>query len=331
MRNHNLLGPWIRRFLVEHLVSERNLARNTQMSYRDALVILLPFVAGALKTQVDKLTVDDLSPEIVRTFLNYLETDRKCSGATRNARLGAIHSLARYIGNHSPEHVAWCGTMRNIPFRKVGQPTMAYLDKQEIEAILNSPTRRTAQGERDYSLLLFLYNTGARVDEAVRVAIGDISWNGTASVRLNGKGSKIRRCPIWPITLEVLKPLIAGRSDDQRVFLNRLGLPLTRFGAYDLVERHVARATSVVPSLSRKTISPHTFRHTTAVHLLRSGVDINTIRAWLGHVSLDTTHIYAEVDLEMKSKALAHFDLPDIGRHKAKRPDASTLSFLRGL
>jgi site-specific recombinase XerD len=331
MRNHNLLGPWIRRFLLEHLVSERNLSRNTQMSYRDAMVILLPFAAGALRTQVDRLTVDDLSPDVLRKFLEHLETDRKCGGATRNARLGAIHSLARYIGNHSPEHVAWCAAVRTIPLRKVRQPTMAYLDKPEIDAILNAPIRRTAQGERDYALLLFLYNTGARVDEAVRVAIGDISWTEPGSVQLNGKGAKIRRCPLWPVTIDVLKPLVAARSDEQRVFLNRLQQPLTRFGAYNLVERHVARATAVVPSLSRKAISPHTLRHTTAVHLLRSGVDINTIRAWLGHVSLDTTHIYAEVDLEMKAKALSHFDLPRLPPQKRKRQDPDTLNFLRGL
>jgi len=331
MRNHNLLGPWIRRFLLEHLVAERNLARNTQMSYRDAMVILLPFAASALKTQVEKLTVDDLSPAILRSFLGHLETDRKCSGATRNARLGAIHSLARYIGNHSPEHVGWCALVRSIPFRKVRQPTMAYLDKPEIDAILNAPSRRTPQGERDYALLLFLYNTGARVDEAVRVAVGDITWSGTGSVQLNGKGSKIRRCPLWPITINVLRPLVAGRSDEQRVFLNRLGQPLTRFGAYDLVERNVARATAVVPSLSGKTVSPHTLRHTTAVHLLRSGVDINTIRAWLGHVSLDTTHIYAEVDFEMKAKALAHLNLPDSPIQRQKRRDPDMLSFLRAL
>jgi integrase/recombinase XerD len=331
MRNQNVLGTWVRRFLLEHIVSERNLSRNTQISYRDALVILLPYAASTVKTQIDKLTVDDLSPEVLRRFLEHLETDRKCSGATRNARLGAIHSLARFIGNHSPEHVAWCAAVRSIPFRKVQQPTMAYLDKPEIDAILNAPSRRTAQGQRDHALLLFLYNTGARVEEAVRVAIGDISWSGTFAVQLNGKGSKPRRCPLWPITIDVLKQLVAGRSDEQRVFLNRLRQPLTRFGAYNLVERSVCRATALLPSLSRKTISPHTFRHTTAIHLLRSGVDINTIRAWLGHVSLDTTHIYAEVDLEMKAKALTHFDLPDVPPQKRKRQDPDTLSFLRGL
>jgi len=331
MRNHNLVGPWIRRFLLEHLVSERNLARNTQISYRDALVLLLPFAARTLKTQVDKLAVDDLSPEVLRRFLEHLETERKCSGATRNARLGAIHSLARFIGNQSPEHIAWCAAVRNIPFRKVRQPTMAYLDKPEMDAILNAPNRGTAQGERDYALLLFLYNTGARVEEAVHVVIGDINWSGTGIVQLNGKGSKVRRCPLWQITLDVLKNLVVGRAVDQRVFLNRLGQPLTRFGAYDLVERNVARATAAMPSLSRKTISPHTLRHTTAVHLLRSGVDINTIRAWLGHVSLDTTHIYAEVDFEMKAKALTHLELPESPGPFKKRLDPDTLTFLRAL
>ena len=138
MRDNNRIGPWIRRFLLEHMVAERNLARNTQLSYRDTLVLLLPFAARNRKTPIDRLTVEEISPAVVRLFLEHLEKERNCCGATRNLRLGAIHALAKFIGLHSPEHLAWCTEIRTVPFRKVSQPTMAYLDKPEMEAILSA-------------------------------------------------------------------------------------------------------------------------------------------------------------------------------------------------
>jgi integrase/recombinase XerD len=331
MRDNNRIGPWIRRFLLEHMVAERNLARNTQLSYRDTLVLLLPFAARNRKTPLDRLTVEEISPSVVRLFLEHLEKERNCCGATRNLRLGAIHALAKFIGLHSPEHLAWCTEIRTVPFRKVSQPTMAYLDKPEMDAILSAPNRQTELGARDYALLLFLYNTGARVDEAAHVTVENLSWSGCVCVQLMGKGSKLRRCPLWPSTVTALKELVRNRSANDRVFLNRFGAPLTRFGIYDLVERAVAQASENIPSLKKKRISPHSIRHTSAVHMLRAGVDINTIRAWLGDVSLDTTHIYAEVDLEMKAKALAYFDIPAATEQKYRQRDAGTISFLRAL
>jgi integrase/recombinase XerD len=297
MRDKSLIGPWIRRFLLEHLVAERNLARNTQRSYRDAMVMLLPFMARTTHTTVDRLTVEDLSPVMVRRFLEHLESERSCGGATRNLRLGAIHSLAKFIGSRSPEHIAWCTEVRAIPFRKTAVATMAYLEKPEIDAVLAAPDRSTERGVRDHAMLLFLYNTGVRADEAAHVTIGDLTWGSSSFVRVLGKGNKVRYCPLWPQTVEVLKLLVRGRPPNESVFLNRLGNPLTRFGIYDLVRKSVKQASKAVPSLRCKRISPHSVRHTSAVHMLRAGVDINTIRGWLGHVSLDTTHVYAEVDL----------------------------------
>jgi integrase/recombinase XerD len=331
MRDNELIGAWIRRFLLEHVVAERNLARNTQLSYRDTLVLLLPFAARNLKTPVDRLTVEHISAQLIRQFLDHLEKERHCNGATRNLRLGAIHSLAKFIGGRSPEHLAWCTEVRTVPFRKVSQPAMVYLDKPEMDAILNAPDRRTEQGARDYAVLLFLYNTGARADEAVHVTVEDLTWSGCASVQVMGKGSKLRRCPLWPSTVAVLKELVRGRAAHEAVFLNRLDQPLTRFGIYELVQRAVAEASTKLPTLKDKRISPHSIRHTSAVHMLRAGIDINTIRAFLGHVSLDTTHIYAEVDLEMKAKALAHCDIPGSAGPKRRPRDAETISFLRTL
>jgi integrase/recombinase XerD len=331
MRDHSLIGPWVRRFLLEHLVTERNLARNTQLSYRDTLILLLPYLSKAQRKSVDRLTIEDLSPSVVRAFLQYVEKERGCSGATRNLRLATIHSLAKFIGMHSPEHVAWCAEIHAIPFKKTAKSTLNYLDKPEMDALLQAPDLGRLLGMRDYALLLFLYNTGARADEVAHLSVGDIAWGSSPAVRLVGKGNKTRSCPIWTRTADVLKPLVTGRTVEDLVFLNRLHKPLTRFGIYSIVRRAVDRASRVLPSLGVKRISPHCVRHSCAVHLVRSGVDINTIRAWLGHVSLDSTNIYAEVDLEMKAKALAHCDLPEEVVTKPWHSDKSLIGFLKAL
>ncbi len=175
MRNASLLGPWIRRFLMEHLVNERNLARNTQRSYRDTLRLLLPALARRAHKPVDRLVVADLSADRLRQFLNELEEKRACAIATRNQRLAAIHALARFIGLHAPELVEWSGQVRTVPFKKAPKTLVPYLEKAEIEALLAAPDLTTAQGRRDHALLQFLYNAGARADEAAQVRIGDLT------------------------------------------------------------------------------------------------------------------------------------------------------------
>lgn len=332
MRDRNLLGPWVKRFLLEHLVAERNLARNTQASYRDTLTLLLPFVGGRASTAIDRLSVEDISPDIVRTFLKYIEHERGCSVATRNQRLSAIHSLARFVGTRSPEHLAWCTEVRSIPFKKAAKNVIGYLEKAEMEALLRAPDQRTALGARDHGLLLFLYNSGARADEAATLCVSNLQLGTSPSVRILGKGNKWRACPLWSITVAALRPLVAGRAPEDRVFRGRTGEPMTRFGVHRLVTTYAETAGKQVESMRDKRVSPHTIRHTTAVHLLRAGVDINTIRAWLGHVSLDTTHIYAEVDLEMKAKALASVDIADLPAAVYPRASSpSIMEFMRGL
>ncbi len=332
MNDRNLLGPWIRRFLLEHMVGERNFSLNTQASYRDTLTLLLPFAAKLGGRAIDRMIVDDLSPAIVRQFLNHVEHDRHCGGATRNLRLSAMHSLARFIGMHSPAHLSWCGEIRAIPFKKTAKTLIGYLDKSEMDALLAAPDRRTTIGARDYALLLFLYNSGARADEVAKLTIGRLRLSDPASVRILGKGNKTRVCPLWPATSSVLTRLVTGRNPNDPVFLGRTNQPLTRFGIHRVVTQYGKLASKSVPSMKDKRISPHSVRHTTAVHLLRAGVDINTIRAWLGHVSLDTTHIYAEVDLEMKAKALSRVDisgLPVASNRPAVLP--SLMAFLKQL
>ena len=328
-----LMGYWIRRFLLEHLIEERNLARNTQLSYRDTMLFLMTFAASSSGKTVDKLTTDHVSADCVRLFLVDLEQQRQCSISTRNQRLSAIHALARFVGEHSPEHIAWCAAIRAIPYKRTARPTMPYLEKPEIDALLASPDRQTAQGRRDHALLQFLYNSGARAEEAARLKIMDLDLTPPASVRLIGKGNKERRCPLWQATVLELQALITNRDPAEPVFRNRCRQPITRYGIHTMVERHVKSAGIHVPSLRKKRVSPHTIRHATAVHLLRSGVDINTVRAWLGHVSLDTTNIYAEIDLETKAKALAHCEIRDGGTkpHKSWLKDPDLMKFLRSL
>jgi site-specific recombinase XerD len=237
MTDQTLLGPWVRRFLLEHLVAERNLARNTQGSYRDALILLLPFAATQLHQPVDRLSIIQISSDLVRLFLTDLEQSRGCSIASRNQRLAAIHALARFVGEHSPEHIAWSGQIRTIPFKKASRTIIPYLDKPEIDVLLGSPDQQTAQGRRDHAVLQFLYNSGARAQEAAQLLISELDLAG-ASVKLRGKGGKERRCPLWPSTIEELKPLIQNRPPTACVFVNRCGHPITRFGIYAMVERY---------------------------------------------------------------------------------------------
>ncbi|MGQ7935276.1 tyrosine-type recombinase/integrase [Paraburkholderia sp. D1E] len=331
MADRALLGPWIRRFLVEHLTMERNLSTNTRASYRDVLVQLLPFAARRVGKSVDRLKITDLGPTLIRAFLADLEDARHCSVATRNQRLAGIHALARFIGESSPEHVEWCMQIRLIPFKKTTQGGVSYLDKPEMDALLAAPDRSSPRGRRDYALLLFLYNSGARASEACTVRIADIDWH-VRSVRLLGKGKKCRTCPLWPSTIEQLRLCAGSRHPEEPLFVNRNGQPMTRFGIHTMVERHAAKAAIQISSLSGKKASPHIIRHSTACHLLRSGVDINTVRAWLGHVSINTTNIYAETDLETKARALETCaPVVDMKHGKRWRDQPELMTFLRTL
>jgi integrase/recombinase XerD len=304
----DLAGPWVRRFLLEHVVGERNLTLNTQRSYRDAFRLLLPFVAKQCRRAVDQLELKHLSPKALRAFLQHLGQARHCCASTLNQRLAALRAWARFVGAESPEQVQWSGQVRSLCFKKTAPPLMPYLEKAEMQSLLLAPDRHHAQGRRDQALLLFLYNTGARASEAAQLTIGDVDFS-VPAVNLHGKGGKDRRGPLWPRTVAALKELVGQRLAREPIFLNHRGQSLTRFGIHTLVERYTTKAGRQIPSLKAKHASPHTIRHTTAMHLLRAGVDLNTIRAWLGHVSLQTTHRYAESNLEMKSKALAQCEL----------------------
>jgi integrase/recombinase XerD len=233
-------------------------------------------------------------------------------------------------------HVPWCGQVRLVPFKKTSQPHIHYLDKPEVDALLSTAKGDSVQARKDYALILLRYNSRTRVSEAVHLTIGDFEIRHPSGslqhvVKIFGKGSKTRYCPLWPATAAALAVITAGRQPEARVFLNRLGQPLTRSGVYALVDRYGQRAAAKQPSLKNKKVTPHVIRHTTACHLLKAGVDLNTIRAWLGHVSLDTTNIYAEIDVEMKSKALAKCEISGDGNRKRWRDDADLMAFLKSL
>ena len=335
MPDHSSIGYWVRRFLLEYLPHERGLSKNTQQSYRDAFRLLLPFVSSQSKVAVDRLTIDDISPQVILAFLRHLESDRASRTVTRNQRLATIHAFARFVGERCPEHVSWCGHVRLVPFKRHDKGTVPYLEKNEMDALLSAPDQRTEQGRRDHAILLFLYNSGARASEAVAVTKESLQFDptGVGSVKLNGKGRKVRFCPLWKSTMKELESLMRKGSETDSVFRNRYGEPLTRFGVHALVERYARSASQQVPSLMKKRVSPHTIRHTTATHLLRAGVDINTIRAWLGHVSLETTNIYAETDLSIKAKALAACEIGDSLSHPKRgwRENPSVMAFLQEL
>ena len=325
------LGPWLERFFLEHIITERNLAINTRDSYRDTFELLLPFVCSTLKKPDDRLLVRDITSSLVLQFLAHLEEDRGCSAQTRNQRLTAIRAFARFVGSRDPAHVAWCGHIRAIPSKKSTPQPIGYLTKVEIDAMLEVPDRKTLRGRTEYALLQFLYNTGARVSEATQLKVGDLGVGGRDGrhvlVTLHGKGGKIRQCPLLPDIERVLAEQVEGRADSDAVFLSRYRRPYTRFGVYRLVERCAAG----VPELKGRKITPHVLRHTIACHLVVAGVDINIVRAWLGHVSINTTNVYAEIDLEMKARALELCDIAEKNPSRPWKEKKGFMAFLKSL
>ena len=334
---------WIKQFLLEYIPSVRNQSNNTRASYRDCFKLLLPHVAKCLKKHVDELLINDITPENIKNFLNYIEDERKCTVKTRNQRLAAINAFAYYVSTYGPEYAEWSRLIHTIPVKKESvkvvngsvTPRLYYLEKNEMETLLNAPDRKTAQGERDYALLLFLYNSGARASEATSLTIGSLlymNYHTDPQVIIHGKGNKRRTCPLWKKTMDVLKPLIAGRNPSENVFLNRYGEPITRFGVYEMVSRYAVIAAQTIPSITNKRVSPHTIRHSTASHLLEAGVDMNTIRAWLGHVSVNTTNIYAEVNMQMKADALKTCEIEEKGKsQKTWKSNMKIMDFLADL
>lgn len=306
------LGGAVVRFFQEYLPTLRGMSRHTIQSYRDSMILFLGFAAADRQRPIESLELADINADRVGRFLAFLETERGNSITTRNARLAAVHTFARFLVTKHPEQLAGLQQVLGIPFKRgaVARP-IEYLEKIEIEALLAAINRNAPAGKRDYAMFSLMFNTGARVQEIVDLRVRDLRLESPCQVRFAGKGKKVRICPIWPRTAQLLRELIekqAGSAEDpasRYVFLNARGLSMTRFGVRYLLRRHVAAGAHTAPTLAGKRIHPHSLRHTTAIHLLKAGVEFATISQWLGHASLNTTMRYARADLDLKRQALA--------------------------
>ena len=317
MKTLHPLAPFVRTYFEDHLSCRRNLSRHTIHSYRDALKLFLGFAAEEVKRPATLLAVEEIHEQTVLAFLVSLEQVRGNSIQTRNHRLCALRGLFDYIGAREPLLLEHCRRIVTIPKKRGAVlPQIQYLEKAQISVILDAVPPQGALAHRDYALLLFMYNTGARVQEVADTRVSWITWTGSPKVSLLGKGQKWRSCPLWDNTIQHLKRLIEGRPSSTTapdwLFVNRDHQPLSRSGIADIVHRYAVKAASVEPSLLSLHVTPHTLRHTTAMHLLQSGVDVNVIRSWLGHASISTTNHYIEIDLAMKARAL---QACEIGSH----------------
>ena len=297
-------------FFHEWLVQQRNVSHHTVLSYRDSWRLFLRFVAAQKTKPVAKLGMDDLTAVEVLAFLKDVEQVRKSSIGTRNCRLAALHSFFKFVADREPLAAAQCAAVLGIPTKQAPVAEVRDLDEDEISAILAQPNRLKAEGQRDHVLLALLYNTGARIQEALDLSPRALRLESPFHVRLFGKGRKERICPLWPETVELLKAHLKRkpRREDEPIFVNRYGNPLKASGVRFKLKQYAAAAGKKVPSLLSKRVSPHRFRHATAVSLVTAEVDVTVIRSWLGHESLDTTNIYARANVEAKRKALEKVD-----------------------
>jgi site-specific recombinase XerD len=321
-------------FFHEWLGQQRNLSHHTVLSYRDTWRLFLRFVSEHQNRPVALLSLTQLNATEVLAFLLHIEQKRGVSIGTRNCRLAALHSFFAFVAQREPLAIAQCTEILRIPTKKTNRPAMCYLDTDEVTEILRQPDRSRLEGQRDHTLLAFLYNTGARIQEALDVCPLAIRFESPAQVQLFGKGRKDRVCPLWPETVALLKALLKRqpRANDEAIFVNCYGLPLGAAGVRFKLNQYLQEAAKQMPSLRQKNVTPHTFRHTAGVQLVAAGVDVTVIRSWLGHASLDTTNHYARANLETKRKALEQVDASTRpGKPPRWKRDAALLTWLDSL
>jgi integrase/recombinase XerD len=331
-----VLAHELRDFFSTHLPLVRGLSPKTVGSYRDTFVLLLRFLSKRHACAIVNLDLAHLGTEDLIAFLDDLERERGNCIATRNARLAAIHSFARFIATRLPEQVERCQGLLTIPTKRAPIRPVEHLEPDEIRAMIAAVDCRKPAGRRDLALLLTLFNTGARVQELLDIRLADLHLEGPCQVRLHGKGRKERVCPLWVETVEALQALLSqinGADPNPPIFRNCRGETLTRFGVRYLLCGYAERARTAAPRIAQKRIHPHTYRHSAAVYLLQSGVDIVTISHWLGHACIATTNRYAVSDLETKRKALERAGPIEKGNEAVAswRKDASILEWLEGL
>jgi len=302
------LSTLITDFFLRHLAAERNVSPHTTTAYRDALKLFLRFTTDRCHRAIDQLTINDLTASVVLDFLADLETRRRNTPRTRNARLAALQTFFRYVAMREPALASLCHPVFAIPSKKSVRPILGYLREEELSHFLAHVDRASPHGERDYVLLAVLYDTGARIQEVLDLTPHHFHFDTPAYVRVLGKGRRERLCPLLPQTARLVRRFLAaqgqGPDDTQPLLQNRRGARLGRHGARYILLKHLRCAAASMPSLARPKISPHTLRHTKAMHLLQSGVPLVTVKDFLGHADLQSTEVYVQADLEMKRDAL---------------------------
>ncbi|MCY1253441.1 Tyrosine recombinase XerD [compost metagenome] len=322
----------VQQFFTEYLVVQRAVSPRTVACYRDSMTLFLGYASQQLGKPPMAMRLADITPELVLGFLAHLERERHNSVRSRNLRLTALRAFLKFAGRRDVTALFAVERAMAVPMKRFERPLLGHLTRPEMIAVLRqSGTDRTAQ--RDHLLLSLLYNTGARVSEIVEVRVADVVLDGAACVHLHGKGRKERSVPLWKATAAAIRawlhanPQLRGSAS---LLPSRSGHPMTRCNVAQRLALAVNRAAADQPSLKTKRVSPHTLRHTTAMHLLQSGVPFNVIALWLGHESTNTTHRYVEANLEMKEKALARLEAPDI-KLKRFRASDDLLKFLQTL
>lgn len=328
----NLLPQLIRDFFHQWLRSQRRLSAATIASYRDSVRLLLNFVSQKNGRAASQQRLEDLDAPVILQFLDHIETERGNQIRTRNSRLAAVHSLLRYCAQQSPEALAVSARVLAIPSKRFERPLLGYLSVEELQAVVQAPNPGTWSGCRDRLLLALLYATGARVSEIVALNQQDVHWLDGAWVCLHGKGRKERQVPLQKSVAHQLKDWVKEQPDQPAapLFRNTRGERLTRFGVNHRLQLAVQQARLNCPALQDRSISPHTFRHTCAMHLLQAGTDLASIALLLGHASSSTTHLYVEADLSMKRKTLEKLPLMDL-KPGTFKPTDQVLAFLATL
>lgn len=322
----------VQQFFTDYLVAQRAVSPRTVACYRDALMLFLDFAGGKLHKAPTALLLVDIQPDLILAFLDHLEHDRHNCIRSRNLRLSALRTFLKFAGRRDVESLHVVERAMALPMKRFERPMLGFLTREEMMAVLGQPGS-TWPSQRDHLLLVMLYNSGARVSEIIGVRVVDVVLDGAACVHLHGKGRKQRSVPLWKTTvLEIRAWLRANPQLGPQAALlpNRDGHAMTRCNVAQRLELAVVRAAASQPSLAKKQVSPHTLRHTTAMHLLQSGVPFNVIALWLGHESPNTTHRYVEADLGMKERALARLEAPDT-KMRPFRPSDSLMRFLQTL
>lgn len=321
----------IQRYFTEHLMAHRNVSPQTIAAYRDTFRLLLGFLCDYRDCHPDKLTFEALDPDAVLAFLNHLEATRHNTVRTRNARLAAIRSFVHFVlALTGPDHMAQGQRLLAIPFKRCSKPLIGFMTRQEVTAILSACDNSTWSNRRDRVLFTLMYNTGARVSEITGLHVADADG---PVARLHGKGRKERQVPLWPETRRLIAEWIRHQQlgPDQPLFSNRDGAPLTRVGVQFRLACAARTASHTCPSIRSRRISPHTFRHSTALHLLQAGVALEVIALWLGHASHTTTYNYLEADLRMKAEVTAKLDAPARPPRPRRSQYSRILAFLEAL